>query len=305
MVVHPASDRVPRARPYSGAASAVWDRRSVRGPNPLRPALPGRSGRRPPSAPGAGAPGRAALQPRRRLVPRPWRRSPVWPSSPFARRYSGNLVIDFSSSGYLDVSVPRVAPSEAMCSPRRRRTCVRRVRPFGDPGIEGRVRLPRDYRGLPRPSSAPCAKASAVRPWYLPARPARGPMDDRMSYIDTVCSVRAILGCRIPSRRRVAPAADQMLPRAPEGARSCIQQRYPNKDGESFNTCNVSVGRARARPLALCGSQGARGDAPGTGDCGGTHVPRTGRLGREPAPGTPYGTSLSCLSKERFSLERR
>ena len=182
MVVHPASDRVPRARPYSGAASAVWDRRSVRGPNPLRPALPGRSGRRPPSAPGAGAPGRAALQPRRRLVPRPWRRSPVWPSSPFARRYSGNLVIDFSSSGYLDVSVPRVAPSEAMCSPRRRRTCVRRVRPFGDPGIEGRVRLPRDYRGLPRPSSAPCAKASAVRPWYLPARPARGPMDDRMSY---------------------------------------------------------------------------------------------------------------------------
>jgi hypothetical protein len=29
-------------------------------------------------------------------------------SSPFARRYSGNLVFDFSSSGYLDVSVPRV-----------------------------------------------------------------------------------------------------------------------------------------------------------------------------------------------------
>ena len=29
------------------------------------------------------------------------------------------------------------------------------------------MRLPRDYRGLPRPSSAPCAKASAVRPEYL------------------------------------------------------------------------------------------------------------------------------------------
>ena len=42
-----------------------------------------------------------------------------------------------------------------------------RVRPFGDPGIVGRVLLPRDYRGLPRPSSPPCAKASAVRPWYL------------------------------------------------------------------------------------------------------------------------------------------
>ena len=37
------------------------------------------------------------------------------------------------------------------------------------------MRLPRDYRGLPRPSSAPCAKASAVRPEYLrgtgPLRP--------------------------------------------------------------------------------------------------------------------------------------
>ena len=29
------------------------------------------------------------------------------------------------------------------------------------------MRLPRDYRGLPRPSSAPCAKASAVRPEHL------------------------------------------------------------------------------------------------------------------------------------------
>ena len=28
--------------------------------------------------------------------------------SPFARRYSGNLAVDFFSSGYLDVSVPRV-----------------------------------------------------------------------------------------------------------------------------------------------------------------------------------------------------
>ena len=36
-------------------------------------------------------------------------RSPVCPRPPFARRYSGDLVIDFSSSGYLDVSVPRVA----------------------------------------------------------------------------------------------------------------------------------------------------------------------------------------------------
>ena len=91
-------------------------------------------------------------------------RSPVWPSPPFARRYSGDLVIDFSSSGYLDVSVPPVPLPLPMRSgggwPRFRG----RVLPFGHPRIEGRVRLPGDYRGLPRPSSAPCAKASAVRP---------------------------------------------------------------------------------------------------------------------------------------------
>ena len=40
------------------------------------------------------------------------------------------------------------------------------------------MRLPRDYRGLPRPSSAPCAKASAVRPEYLRGpRPLRLPIN--------------------------------------------------------------------------------------------------------------------------------
>ena len=38
------------------------------------------------------------------------------------------------------------------------------VPPFGDPRVEGRVRLTGAYRSLPRPSSASCAKASAVRP---------------------------------------------------------------------------------------------------------------------------------------------
>ena len=91
-------------------------------------------------------------------------RSPVWPSPPFARRYSGDLVIDFSSSGYLDVSVPPVPSRKPMCSAAGWPRFRGRVLPFGHPRIEGRVRLPGDYRGLPRPSSAPCAKASAVRP---------------------------------------------------------------------------------------------------------------------------------------------
>ena len=87
--------------------------------------------------------------------------------SPFARRYSGSLEIDFLSSGYLDVSVPRVVLPGPMCSGRGYAHCCAWVRPFGDPRVEGCVLLAGDYRSLPRPSSAPCAKASAVRPWYL------------------------------------------------------------------------------------------------------------------------------------------
>ena len=78
--------------------------------------------------------------------------------SPFARRYSGSLEIDFLSSGYLDVSVPRVVLPTLMCSGWGYPHCCGWVRPFGDPRVEGCVLLAGDYRSLPRPSSAPCAK---------------------------------------------------------------------------------------------------------------------------------------------------
>ena len=45
--------------------------------------------------------------------------------------------------------------------------CAWRVAPFGHPRINGRSRLPADFRGLPRPSSPPGAKASSVRPRSL------------------------------------------------------------------------------------------------------------------------------------------
>ena len=94
--------------------------------------------------------------------------------SPFARRYSGNLAVDFFSSGYLDVSVPRVVLPQGMRSQGGCQDISWRVRPFGDPRVEGCVPLTADYRSLPRPSSASCAKASAVRPTYLPAHLRRG-----------------------------------------------------------------------------------------------------------------------------------
>ena len=87
----------------------------------------------------------------------------VW-AGPRSLAATNGISVDFSSSGYLDVSVPRVASPWL---------CIRhgvpghdswRVPPFGHLRIRGRLRLPADYRSLPRPSSASCAKASAVRP---------------------------------------------------------------------------------------------------------------------------------------------
>ena len=124
------------------------------------------------SPPGAPAPGREALQPRGRYRLAP-ARSTVWPRSPFARRYSGNLDVDFSSSGYLDVSVPRVVPLRTMRSSGGCQDFSWRVRPFGDPRVEGCVPLTADYRSLPRPSSAPCAKHPPCALDIFPPQPGR------------------------------------------------------------------------------------------------------------------------------------
>jgi hypothetical protein len=73
---------------------------------------------------------------------------------------TNGVSIDFLSSGYLDVSVPRVGPS---CEVTGHYT--RRVSPFGHPWITGSVLLPTAFRSLPRPSSPVCAKASPVCPY--------------------------------------------------------------------------------------------------------------------------------------------
>ena len=120
---------------------------------------------------------------------------------PFARRYSGDLAVDFFSSGYLDVSVPRVVPLPAMCSPGGCQDFSWRVRPFGDPRVEGCVPLTADYRSLPRPSSASCAKASAVRPTYLPA-PRRGLRSSSVACRDRCMGVAYRPGGRTPQAAR-------------------------------------------------------------------------------------------------------
>ncbi len=89
--------------------------------------------------------------------PDPTRRS-VWPV-PVSLATTRGISFDFSSSGYLDVSVPLVRSACAVTA-----VANRRVSPFGHRGINACVPLPRAYRSLPRPSSPLGAQAS---PTYI------------------------------------------------------------------------------------------------------------------------------------------
>ena len=106
-MVPPASDRVSRARPYSGSQTAVLVLR-VRGSHPLRPAFPCRSARTwfCNCGRGLGAPGSASRNTCEATAPA------LAPSQVWARALSlaatRAISVDFSSSGYLDVSVPPV-----------------------------------------------------------------------------------------------------------------------------------------------------------------------------------------------------
>ena len=72
------------------------------------------------------------------------------------------IVITFSSSGYLDVSVRRV-PSILLWIQSMVPVFLRRVSPFRYLRITACLRLPEAFRSLPRLSSAPSARASALR----------------------------------------------------------------------------------------------------------------------------------------------
>ena len=112
-VVPPASDRVSRARPYSGTSAGVHPRVRLRGCNPVPPALPCRSA--PLDGPAGTRLRAGALQPPAAVWAgaRPLAGLAIGPLSLAAIR---NLASWFFSSGYLDVSVPRLS-SPKVCVP--------------------------------------------------------------------------------------------------------------------------------------------------------------------------------------------
>ena len=147
-MVPPASDRAPPTPPYSGFRLG-WRSFRVRGCHPLWRAFPGVLRYdcffhvACPTTP------RAPRRPRFGLVPF---RSPLLGES---------LLFSFPpTTGMFRFVGFASAPSGC-------RACARRVAPFGHLRINGRSRLPADFRGLPRPSSPPGAKASSVRPRSL------------------------------------------------------------------------------------------------------------------------------------------
>ena len=78
-------------------------------------------------------------------------------SPPFGRPYSGDPVLvslppptKMFPFGGFPLGTPRLPGF-----PERRGLTPRQEVPFGDPGFDGCLRLPRAYRRLPRPSSAP------------------------------------------------------------------------------------------------------------------------------------------------------
>ena len=94
--------------------------------------------------------------------PQPRRACPsVWALS-LSLAATPGIDFSFSSSGYLDVSVPRVPSACAMYLRIGDKSSTCRVSPFGYQGIYACLRLPLAFRSLPRPSSALGALASTL-----------------------------------------------------------------------------------------------------------------------------------------------
>ena len=146
MVVHPVSHGVSRVPRYSGIRLTVFGFR-LRGSHPLWLAFPDHS---------ANLYRRCAAPQPRRINP------PVWPL-PRSLATTSGISVDFSSSPYLDVSVQAVPHLRLFDSTQVDGVLLRRVSPFGNPGINAYVQLPQAYRSLSRPSSAPDAKAFPLR----------------------------------------------------------------------------------------------------------------------------------------------
>ena len=87
----------------------------------------------------------------------------VWPL-PRSLATTCGISVDFFSSPYLDVSVQAVPPVYLCIQYTVPHRYLWWVSPFGHLRITSCLQIPAAFRSLPRPSSAPSAKAFALRP---------------------------------------------------------------------------------------------------------------------------------------------
>ena len=123
----------------------------LRGYHPLWPAFPYRS----------------ANLSHRCVSPQPRRINPPVCPLPRSLATTCGISVDFSSSPYLDVSVQAVPHLRLFDSTQVPGVLLQGVSPFGNLRVKGCLRLTEAYRSLPRPSSAPDAKAFPLCPSSL------------------------------------------------------------------------------------------------------------------------------------------
>ena len=85
----------------------------------------------------------------------------VWPN-PISLATTFGISFDFFSSPYLDVSVQAVPLHILFIHIWINNVAITQVSPFGYPRIVAYLQLPKAFRSLSRPSSAPSAQASSL-----------------------------------------------------------------------------------------------------------------------------------------------
>ena len=91
---------------------------------------------------------------------------PVW-AAPLSLAATRGITLVFFSSGYLDVSVPRVPLHDLCIQSRMTADDGCRVPPFGHRRVVASLQLADAFRSLARPSSLWSGQASSVRPSLL------------------------------------------------------------------------------------------------------------------------------------------
>jgi hypothetical protein len=129
-----------------------------------------------------------------------------WPG-PRSLATTSGVSVDVLSSGYLDVSVPRVRLASLWIQ--LTIPLAGWVAPFGNPRIKACSRLPKAFRSVPRPSSPLDAKASTKCPSFTRHRSRHKPEPRSVILERQAYPCLSEVGCRMPDvSQELNPTSD-------------------------------------------------------------------------------------------------